>query len=202
MARFPTREGDIKTLAQNIVTGLTANPAVFPAPPITPAALQALLNSTITVDAEAVAARALAEQASLTKDGSYEELTNGMKTVLRYAEGVTNNDNTKLGLIGWGGKAAGTALVAPGQPGNLTATQQGETSISLSWDAPDDGGAVASYKIERRERPAGPWMIVGIATDTESTLTEQEKAKPWEFRVTAVNKAGESAPSNTVPAVL
>jgi hypothetical protein len=63
-------------------------------------------------------------------------------------------------------------------------------------------GAVASYKIERRERPSGPWAIVGIATDTETTLLDQEKAKPWEFRVTAVNKAGESMPSNTVPAVL
>jgi len=33
MARFPRTEAAIKALAQNIVTGLAANAADFPAPP-------------------------------------------------------------------------------------------------------------------------------------------------------------------------
>ena len=34
MARFPIREAEIKSLTQNIVTGLTANAAMYPALPM------------------------------------------------------------------------------------------------------------------------------------------------------------------------
>ena len=34
------------------------------------------------------------------------------------------------------------------------------------------------------------------------TLSEQERGKEWEYKVIAVNKAGEGEPSNTVMAVL
>ena len=67
---------------------------------------------------------------------------------------------------------------------------------------PADGGAVAAYKIERRERPAGDWMLVNMAVESEATLNNQERGKEWEYRVVATNKAGESVPSNTVAAVL
>jgi hypothetical protein len=65
-----------------------------------------------------------------------------------------------------------------------------------------DGGAVASYKIERRERPAGDWMLISLAMESEATLNNQERGKDWEYRIIAVNKAGEGMPSNTVAAVL
>lgn len=70
----------------------------------------------------------------------------------------------------------------------------------LDWKEPIDGGAVASYKIERRERPAGAWSLVAVALESEATLNNQERGKDWEFRVIAVNKAGEGVPSNTVAA--
>jgi hypothetical protein len=202
MARFPIREAEIRALAQSIIAGLTANAAVFPAPPVTPAALQAVLTSYNGLCDQVTAAKAALEQLNQTKDGGQEELVDKMKAVLRYAEMIVNNDDAQLGLLGWGGKATATALVAPGQPGTLTAPNQGENWITLAWEAPTDGGAVASYKIERRERPSGPWTIVGVAMDIETTLPNQEPGKQWEFRVIAANKAGDSAPSNTVPAVL
>ena len=43
MAQFPRSEDEIKSLAQNIITGLTDNAAMYPAPPVAPAALQAVL---------------------------------------------------------------------------------------------------------------------------------------------------------------
>ena len=46
------------------------------------------------------------------------------------------------------------------------------------------------------------WMMVGTALETEITLNNQERGKEWEYRVIAVNKAGESEASNTVTAVL
>ena len=59
-----------------------------------------------------------------------------------------------------------------------------------------------AYKIQRRLRPNGAWLDVGLAIESETTLTGQERAKEWEYRVIAVNKAGESEPGNSVMAVL
>ncbi|MCI5227572.1 MAG: fibronectin type III domain-containing protein [Candidatus Electrothrix sp. AX2] len=44
--------------------------------------------------------------------------------------------------------------------------------------------------------------MVGTALETEITLNNQERGKEWEYRVIALNKAGESEASNTVTAVL
>ena len=202
MARFPRTEAQIKALAQNIATGLTANPADFPTPPVAVLDLQAQLDSLITLCDAQVAALASAEQATETKTAGLEELVTAMKADLRYAEDAVNYDDAKLTALGWGGRAAATALEPPGQPRSLEAPQQGEGWIFLDWKKPADGGAVAAYKIERRERPTGDWMLVNMAVESEATLNNQERGKDWEYRVIATNKAGESTPSNTVAAVL
>jgi len=81
-------------------------------------------------------------------------------------------------------------------------SRQGESWIFLDWKQPADGGTVATYKIQRRLRAGGTWLDVGLAMESKTTLTEQERGKEWEYQVIAVNKAGEGAPSNTVMAVL
>ena len=45
-------------------------------------------------------------------------------------------------------------------------------------------------------------MMISMAIASEVTLTGQERGKDWEYQVSATNKAGESAPSNNVAAVL
>jgi len=202
MARFPRSQAEIQALAQNLITGLTANAADFPAPPVAPLDLQALLDSFLTLCDQQVAAQAAAEQATATKAAGLEELVTAMRTDLRYAEDAVNYDDAKLTALGWGGKADPTALELPGQPRSLEAPRQGEGWIFLDWKQPSDGGAVAAYKIERRERPSGDWLLIGMAIETESTLNNQDRGKDWEYRVIATNKTGESTPSNTVAAVL
>ena len=202
MARFPDREAEVKALAQNIVTGLAANAADFPAPPVTSVALAALLTSFITLCDEQVAAQAAAEQVTATKKAGLEELVTAMRADLRYAEDAVNYDDAKLTALGWGGIAAPTALQPPGQPRALEAPRQGEGWVFLDWKQPVDGGAVAAYKIERRERPTGDWALNSMAIDSEATLNNQERGKDLEYRVIATNKAGEGVPSNTVAAVL
>ena len=202
MAQFPRREAEIKALAQNIVTGLAANAADFPAPPVLSADLQAILNSFITLCDEQVAAQAAAEQVTMTKTAGLEELITAMRADLRYAEDAVNYDDAKLTALGWGGKAAPTALQIPGQPRALEAPRQGEGWVFLDWKEPADGGSVAAYKIERRERPVGDWILISMAIESEATLNNQERGKDLEYRVIATNKAGEGIPSNTVAAVL
>ena len=196
MAIFPRSEDELKTLAQNVITGLTENPAIYPSPPLTPVELQAILDSFIVLCAEAVAAQAASEQVTDTKDGGREELADGLKAVLHYAEDTVDDDDSKLSLLGWGGKAAPTPLQPPGQPRTLEVPRQGVGWVFLDWNNPLEGGATTSYKIERRERPAGDWMLVELAYDTEKTLTGQDRTTDWEYRVIASNKAGDGAPSN------
>ncbi len=89
-----------------------------------------------------------------------------------------------------------------GQARTLEAPRQGDGWVLLDWKEPVDGGKVAAYKIERRERPSGPWTDSGMAIESEITLSNQERGKEWEYRVIAVNKAGGATPSNTVMVVL
>lgn len=94
------------------------------------------------------------------------------------------------------------ALAPSGQTCTLEAPRQGEGWIFLDWKPSVDGGAVNAYKMQRRLRSDGVWLEVGLAIESETTLTGQERAKEWEYRDSAVNKAGDGARSNTVMAVL
>ena len=156
----------------------------------------------ITAKNAAVAAMAAAEQATADKDEVLQALTDKMRADLRYAENTVDFDDEKLKLLGWGGRKAKTSLEAPGQVRVLEAPRQGEGWIFLDWKEPSDGGKVAAYKVERRECPAGPWLDASMSIESEVTFSGQERGKELEYRVIAVNKAGEGEPSNTVMAVL
>lgn len=144
MARFPRSEAEIVALAQNIIAGLTANAATYPAPPVLPVDLQALVDSFNTLSDDAVAARAASEQATGTKEAGLEEVVNAMQSILRYAENTVDFDDDQLKLLGWAGRRARTPLDPPGQPRTLEAPGQGEGWVFLDWKKPTDGGTVAA----------------------------------------------------------
>jgi hypothetical protein len=149
-----------------------------------------------------IAARAAAEQSITDKDDAIEELIDALKSDIRYAETVVNFDDDKLKLIGWSGKSDATALEPPGETRQLEAPKQGDGWLFLDWKQPAEGGKVSAYKIQRRNRPEGAWQDVATAIETESTLVEQPKVVELEYRVIAINKAGEGSPSNTTMVVL
>lgn len=201
MANFPRREAEIKALAQNMIAGLHSNPD-FPDPPVKQNDLKKLLDDFNALDDAQVSAQAAAQQATEAKQAKLDELTSAMKKDLHYAEDAVNGNDAKLAKLGWSGKASPTALQAPGQPRSLEAAKEGAGWLLLDWKKPIDGGKAAFYRIERRELPGGNWTMAGTALESEATLTNQERGKECEYRVIAVNKAGESDPSNTVTAVL
>jgi len=202
MARFPRTEAEVIALAQSLASGLTANAAIYPAPPVVPLDLTALISAYTTAKNAAIAAQAAAEDATGSKDDALEDLADAMKDDIRYAENTVDFDDDKLKLIGWAGKKAPTPLAPPGQARLLEAPRQGEGWVFLDWKAPVDGGAPSAYRVMRRERPAGAWEDVGTAVITEATLVEQPRTKELEYRIIAVNKAGEGEPSNTAMVVL
>jgi len=183
-------------------SGLAANAAVYPAPPVLPAALTLLIGGYTTAKNVAIAAQAAAEQATADKDDALADLVDAMKDDIDYAENTVDYDDDKLKLIGWAGRKAATALAVPGQARLLEAPRQGEGWVFLDWKKPTDGGRPAAYKVMRRERPAGPWEDVANAVITEATLVDQPRAKELEYRIIAVNKAGDGSPSNTAMVVL
>ena len=202
MARFPIKEAEILALAQTMTTGLTNNAAVYTAPPVTPLDLSLLVGGYIAAKNAATAAKAAAEAAFTAKDEKLEDLADAMKSDLRYAENTVDFDDDKLKLIGWAGRKAATPLAVPGQVRLLEAPKQGTGWVFLDWKKPADGGASAAYKVMRRERPEGPWTEVATAVISEATLVEQPTGKELEYRIIAVNKAGDGEASNTVMVVL
>uniref|UniRef100_UPI004056815E fibronectin type III domain-containing protein n=1 Tax=Candidatus Electrothrix sp. TaxID=2170559 RepID=UPI004056815E len=200
--RFPKTEAKIIALAQKIISGLRDNPN-FPDPPTSPDQLQTSLDKTLNSSDAQVMALAAAKQATDTKQADFDHMIKEMKGIIHYAEDAVQDDDAILSELGWGGRAEPHALQVPGQPRLLEVPEQGTGWLTLDWKKPANGGASASYKIERRELIEGAtWSLAGIAVDTEITLKDQEHGKEWEYRVLAINKAGEGEPSNTVTAVL
>ena len=202
MPRFPKKEAQIQPLAMSIVLGLWNNQPVYPNPPVDVFTLVGKMNLYINAKNSNLAAQAAAEQATGDKSEALEELIEAMKADIRYAENTVNYDDDKLKLIGWAGKKAPTALPAPGQSRLLEAPKQGAGWVFLDWKAPADGGKPKAYKVQRRNRPAGPWENIATAILSEITLVDQPEKTEIEYRVIAINKSGEGSASNTVMVVL
>ena len=202
MPRFPKKEAEIVALAEQLWRGLWVNRPTYQRPPVHPILI--LIHSLQYRNRRefAIAKQAAAETAIAVKNYALDDLIEALKSNIRYAENTVNYDDDKLKLIGWAGKKAPTALQPPGQARLLEAPRQGDGWVFLDWKAPIDGGAPNAYKVMRRERPAGAWKDVATAVITEATLVEQPKTKELEYRIIAVNKAGDGEPSNTAMVVL
>ncbi len=209
MPRFPKNQADIAALAELIRSGLKDNPAIFPAPPIIWQIIRGRRTQFVNARDSVLSARAVAESAFTAKDVALQELIEAMKADIRYAENTVDFDDDKLKLIGWAGKKAPTALPPPGQSRLLEAPKQGEGWVFLDWKQPADGGKPAAYKIQRRvggvvgSEPVGDrWDDIATAILSEITLVDQPEKTEIEYRVIAINKAGEGPESNVVEVVL
>lgn len=199
---FPKKEAEIAALAEPLRRGLLSNRPVYPNPPVNPFALR--MKSLVYKNRCEVllAKKANAETATTAKDEALEDLVKALKSNILYAENTVNFDDAKLKLIGWAGRQAATALTPSGQSRLLEASKQGNGWVFLDWKAPADGGKPRAYKIQRRKRSNSSWQDVATAIVTEATLVEQPQKQELEYRIIAVNKAGEGQPGNTVNVVL
>ncbi|HKU33408.1 MAG TPA: fibronectin type III domain-containing protein [Candidatus Nitrosotalea sp.] len=91
---------------------------------------------------------------------------------------------------------------APQPPTNLTSSVISSSQINLSWIAPvDDGGSpITGYKIERSLDSSSIWNTVVPNTgntDTTYSDTGLSSNTTYTYRVSSINSAGTSSPSNT-----
>jgi hypothetical protein len=201
VAKFPSRELEITRLAEDVAKGLRANGDAFPAPPVSPEAIDQALEDYNTARDAAIAASAHAADGTKAKEKALDALAELVKTDLRYAETTTSLDAAKLRLLGWGGRRARSANEVPGQVITLEVIKEGKTWIQLGWKEPFDGGKVGAYTVQRRNRSGGEWSVVGSSMQTGITLDDQDGGVECEYRVIAVNKAGEGPASNIVTSI-
>jgi len=63
-------------------------------------------------------------------------------------------------------------------------------------------GAASAYKVQRARSGKDKWTPAGTAVHTTIVLKDQERGVEWQYRVIAVNRAGEGMESNVMTAVL
>ena len=202
MAKFPRNESDIVDLARRVMAGLRDNSDDFPEPPVDPAELRAVVEEYVEASAAAQAAAVAANERYSAKAAVLQNMIDLVKANLRYAEFAAKRDHAKLKQIGWGGRKRRTQLEAPGQVRNLDTVEEGVGWIRLDWKKPREGGKVASYRVESRNRKQREWHQVTTTPHSDIKLTDQEHGIELEYQVIAFNKAGEGVPSNAVVAVL
>ena len=93
----------------------------------------------------------------------------------------------------------------PSQPGEPEITDFDNKSVTLKWAKPkDDGGRPISHYIIQKKDKFGGWFDALVTDDKncsakiddlEARVPGLSEGKWYQFRVIAVNKAGESEPS-------
>ena len=90
----------------------------------------------------------------------------------------------------------------PAAPRNLTAAVNGDGSVTLSWEAPDDD-SVTGYQVLRRRPYEGEKALLVYVENTGSTATtftdvDVTAGTQHVYRVKAINAAGAGGQSNYV----
>ncbi len=196
---FPTSEPKIKRFCDRMIDGLMWHQPDFPhANRMVLYAKRLVYIGTKKARAEAKSQKLIATKA---KDKKLSELIKVMRNCLKKSEVDAASNPEKLKLIGWAPKDRPQPSEIPSQPLNLRIAFKDGQTIKLKWDRPDDDSRVRNYLLECRQQ-SGDWQPVGVSYRTEMNLANQPVKVILEYRVKAVNIAGESMPSNTVSVVL
>ena len=93
------------------------------------------------------------------------------------------------------------AATTPAAPGTPT-LEAGNTQITASWTAPDDGGAsITRYEVDYKETAATAWVRhAPSSTALTRTITGLTNNTSYDVRVRAVNSAGPGSWSSTASA--
>jgi len=201
MSRFPIAEAEIAALAALVAEGLEQAAEDFPTPPVPATDLREKLDTYEQTRAATVVAETAFREQHALKDEALEDLADSTKADLKYAEFAVKHRPEKLNQLGWGRRRDGTPLTAPGEVRNIKLVGEGDSWVVLRWESPADGGKPAFYKIHR-ESDGDLWDEIGTSTNTEQLVSNQPRGVSLNFRVTAVNNAGEGPPSATITVVL
>jgi hypothetical protein len=208
MPRYPTQQAQILALAEAMIGGYTEHAAMFPNSDV--ALLQGLRDAYNTTTAAQTEAMAKSQLATEAKQAALNQLHAVIKQQLKLSQIDSADNPENLNYIGWGPRTAAQSIEAPGQPLTLKSVDEGAGTLLIEWKRParGSGGPVRTYIIERRELTIdetgdwGEWRQAAISLQTRASLKDQPRGVQLEYRIKAINKAGESQPSNTIAVVL
>lgn len=165
-----------------------------PAPTLT----WTLKNETVT-DNEKVKIENIDYHTTLTITNAIRKHT-GVYTLI--AENASGKDEATLEF---------TVLSKPDSPkGPLEVTDITKKSCKLKWKKPeDDGGCpITEYEVEKMDLATGKWVRVtkvpakDSIKEPEVVIPNLEPGSEYKFRVTAVNKEGDSEPLVTTKSII
>lgn len=177
-------------------------------PPTTPSSLSATPNATPAV----VLTWSASERATSYEieretgsGGAYAPIATPAREVTTFTDTSVAFSTTysyRIRAVGTGGKSdwlerANVTTLAqptqpPGAPQNVSATPTSPTSITLTWQAPTSGGAVASYRIQRRVGTSGSFSNLTTVFTTIFTDSSANPSTTYTYQVRAENPAGNS----------
>ncbi|KAL2093519.1 hypothetical protein ACEWY4_010831 [Coilia grayii] len=101
---------------------------------------------------------------------------------------------------------AGAPIEPPGVASQPQIADVTKDTVTVTWAPPsqDGGAAVLGYVVERRKKGGSMWIPVNkeLIQDTKCTVDDLTEGVEYEFRVTAVNRAGAGTPSTASNPVL
>ena len=215
MATYPRTQNKILALTKLMIAGYSEHPGDFPSADI--AALQTAQNQYQAASEALDQAQSAATIAAADKTEKLKQLQTVTKAQLKKSQVDTGDCPEKLTQIGWSPKADPKSMQEPSQPGDLKITAQGTGGenndkgiLHLSWKKSMFKRArfVRLYSIERRlasaqqTDPNSQWRHITFALDNKIALKAEPVGLRLQYQVRAVNKGGQSFPSNTVSVVL
>jgi len=195
--KYPVKEDERIALGRAINKGLEENPEVFPDPPVSVPVGKERIAAYDTKRAKADQSIAQAAIDVRDKEDSLATVDKTNKMIIDWAERLTDGDDARLKLIGWGGAAPSKKLLPPSQCGLFEILRPTGDGGFFDWKDPKLGGKPASYIIRRSEDGIN-FQDIKTVTKSEATLVDQPRGKKLWYHVVAINDAGESEPSNTV----
>lgn len=200
MPEFPKTEAEIEELAQIILSALRDKFDGLNGAPVTADELALFLGEFQTKNNESRLAHAAAKELTGEKRDKLNRLKQAMRQILRFAESKRLS-KARMERIGWGARHARRPAVKPAQPMDLNIVKEGTDWLSLHWKIDRSGGKARFYRIMRRGEN-GEFYEIASSLGTEHNVIELPRGVQLTLYVVAVNRAGESLPSNFVSAVL
>jgi len=154
--------------------------------PVPATELKAKLDKYTEARAATVAAETETREQHAIKDEALDDLVDGMKADLKYAEIAVRDRPEKLSKLGWAGPRSSSRLEAPGEVRNIGIVAEGDTWAILRWKPPVEGVRAGFYKIQRQSEDSA-WEDAGTSTKIEQLMSDQPRGVEIHFRVIAVN---------------
>jgi len=208
--KFPRRKNDIVALTLEVLNGISANASDFPDPPFVIGELSSAFTDAQSAMNSRQAKEAELDIAIADERAKFANLKAELRKMLDLAEAYHRANPEKLSLISWGTNSEPVSA-PPAQPLNLSAIRLYSGAVQLDWRAgqrTESNGPVRFYRIERRQRGESSEQWSEWETDksysttrTQLTVYNQPLGVELEYRIVAVNVAGQSTPSNTAAIV-